>query len=47
MRTERLNLAGNGFSGRIPQSVANLSAIMFLSFSNNSLSGILPSSLET
>jgi len=48
--TYELNLSGQGLSGSIPNTIAQLSNLMFLDLSNNNLEGIIPQeivSMET
>jgi len=48
--TYELNLSGQGLSGGIPNTIAQLSNLMFLDLSNNNLEGIIPQeivSMET
>jgi len=48
--TYELNLSGQGLSGVIPNTIAELSNLMFLDLSNNNLEGIIPQeivSMET
>ncbi|MEL1223812.1 MAG: hypothetical protein VW522_06150, partial [Candidatus Neomarinimicrobiota bacterium] len=48
--TYELNLSGQGLSGDIPNTIAQLSNLMFLDLSNNNLEGIIPQeivSMET
>ena len=40
--TYELNLSGQGLSGGIPNTIAQLSNLMFLDLSNNNLEGIIP-----
>ena len=43
--TYELNLSGQGLSGGIPNTIAELSNLMFLDLSNNNISGTIPNEI--